>query len=107
MAEAKKGDTEREAAEKRMADARVTLAAAAQEAAEAGSGLAAATMRDIPDVIVEVLPNNSVSHNDKTYYGVGYPFAPDGHTKADTLKLEGPTAMALMASGHVVIQGTA
>lgn len=96
---------DRAAAEKRLADARAELEAAQQRAAEAGAGLAAATTRNIPEMEVEVLPGNLVSHEDKAYYGEGYALAPEGHEGNDRLTLDGPTALSLMQQGHVTLVG--
>jgi hypothetical protein len=94
-------------AKKRLADAQAALEEARQEAADAGAGLAAVTTRGIPEMIVEVAPGNTVSHDGETYYGEGYPFAPEGHKGNDELSLDGPTAIALMQGGHVRVKGAA
>lgn len=91
----------------RLEEAQGKLAEAAREAAEATSGLQAVTTRNIPEMEVEVLPGNTVSHNGESYYGEGYPLAPEGHKGNDTLSLDGPTAIALMQSGHVTVKGAA
>lgn len=98
--------SDKEAAEARLADARERLEQAQLDAAEAGAGLAATVMQNIPEMDVEVLPGNSVSHGDRVFYGEGYPLAPDDHKGNDSLSLDGPTALALMQLGHVRIKGT-
>lgn len=99
-------ERERRDAEAKLADARARLEEAQQAAAEAGSGLAAVTTRNIPEMEVEVLPGNTVSHNGVTYYGEGYSIAPDEHA-GSRLTVDGPTALALMQAGHVRIAGAA
>lgn len=95
------------AARKRAEEAQDALRAAQEEAAEASSGLAAAVTRDIPTMLVEVRPGNTISHNNESYYGEGYPLAPDGHKGSDTVELDGPTAIALLQAGYVTIRGAA
>lgn len=99
--------TERASAEERVQKANLALAAAAQEAAEAGAGLSAAVTRDVAPMLVEVNPNNTIGHGDKQYFGEGYPLAPEGHKGNDTVTLEGPVALALMMQGVVTVKGTA
>lgn len=102
-----RNDAEQAEAEKRLAEARTRLEKAQADAAEAGSGLRAVTMQNIPEMEVEVVPGSMISHNDKAYYGEGYALAPEGHEGNDTLSLDGPTALALMQQGYVKIRGTA
>lgn len=99
--------TARDEAEDRVRKANVALAAAAQEAAEAGAGLSAAVTRDVPRMLVEVQPNQQISHEDVSYYGVGYPFAPEGQTKNDEVWLDGPVALTYMMSGQVIVKAQA
>lgn len=103
---AKTDAAEKEAAE-RLREATAVAAAANEAAAEAGQGLAAAKMTRVPEMTVEVLPGQHVSHGDVSYYGEGYSHAPEGHTGNDTLTLDGPTAISLMQLGHVQIKGAA
>lgn len=57
-------------------------------------GLDAQVTRAIPNIIVEVLPGNSASHQGKP------------HAEGDTFEVEGPTAIALVQAGHVKIVGS-
>lgn len=107
MAEGKSQKADTREAAKAVEDAQAELLAAQERAAEAGQGLAAARMQNVPEMEVEVVEGSLISHNDKAYYGEGYPLAPDDHKGNDTLKLDGPTALALMQSGHVRIKGAA
>jgi len=50
--------------------------------------------RAIPNIVCEVLPDNSVNHDNKT------------HGPGDTFEVEGPTAIALVQAGHVSIVGS-
>lgn len=86
---------EREKAQDKLAAAQENLAKAQEEAAEAGATLAAVVTREVPDMIVEVLPGNEVKHGDKLY------------TEGQKVSLEGPTAVALLQMGHVMIRGSA
>jgi hypothetical protein len=101
------GGADREEAQRRFDEAQEALQQAQQEAAEAGQGLAATVTQNIPEMGVEVLPGNSVSHNNEVYYGEGYPLAPEGHEGGDRLTLDGPTALALLQAGTVRITGEA
>lgn len=94
-------------AEARVEAAQEALREAQQEAADASSGLQAAKTRNVPTMTVEVMPDSMISHNDKAYYGKDYPLAPEGHKSNDTLDLDGPTALALLQTGHVTIKGAA
>lgn len=105
--ESENGAPSQEDAQQRYDEAQEALQAAAQEAADAGQGLAAAVTQNIPEMEVEVMPNHSISHNDTVYFGEGYPLAPEGHEGGDTLTLEGPTALALLQAGAVRIKGEA
>ena len=71
------------------------MAQAQQEAAEAGTGLAATVTRDVPRMRVRVLADQEVKADDTLY------------TEGDTLELDGPTAIALLQMGHVEVEGTA
>lgn len=92
-------------AEERLAEARATLEQAQQDAAEAASGVMAAKMRAVPPITIEVMPGTAVGEGGKMYYGEGYALAPDGHKGNDRLTLDGPTALALMQTGHVTFVG--
>lgn len=86
---------ERKAAEKRLAEAQAQLEQAQQEAAEANQGLVAMVTRDVPRVRVEVKEGCFVSDVDtQTLKGGG-----------EELELDGPTAIALMQAGQVMIKG--
>jgi hypothetical protein len=91
----KKEAQERKAAEERLAEAQEKLAAAQEEAAEANQGLVAMVTRDVPRVLVEVKEGHNVS--DVTTQEMKY--------GGDTLELDGPTAIALMQAGQVIIKG--
>ena len=88
-------------------EAQAALQEAADRAAEAGQGLAAARMRNVPDMRVRVLDGQTVSYDGKTYYGKGYSLAPEDLKENHTLTLPGPDALALTALGHVQIEGAA
>lgn len=103
---AKADAAELEAAEN-LREAQAEATAAQERALQAGQGLVAAKMRRVPEMEVEVLPGEHISHGDKSYYGEGATHAPEGHTGNDTLKLDGPTAISLMQLGHVTIRGAA
>lgn len=60
----------------------------------AREGLAAQVTRAIPNIIVEVLPDNSATHQGKP------------HGPGDTFEVEGPTAISLVQAGHVKIVGS-
>lgn len=91
----KKETQERKAAEEKLAEAEAKLAEAQQEAAEAQQGLVAMVTRDVPRVKVEVKEGCVVSDvtTQKLVEGGG------------ELELDGPTAIALMQAGQVVIKG--
>lgn len=84
---------DRKAAEKRLADAQERLAKAADDLSDAQVGLTPFVSRDVPDVIVEVLPDNVVSREGKQY------------ESGDTVHLAGPEALALVSLGHARIVG--
>lgn len=48
----------------------------------------------LPNIVVEVLPDNTVNHDGK-HHGPG-----------DSFEVEGPTAIALVQGGHVKIVGS-
>lgn len=85
---------ERAKAQEKLEEAQKKLAVAQEEAAAAGA-VAAAVTRDIPEMVVEVLPGGEVKHGDKLY------------TEGETLSLAGPTAVALLQGGYVSIKGSA
>lgn len=107
MARPRSEPSDAASAEARVEAAQEALRDAQQEAAEASSGLQAATMRNVPTMTVEVMPGSMISHADKAYYGEGYPLAPEGHEGNDSLDLDGPTALALLQTGHVTVKGAA
>lgn len=74
--------------------AQARLAEAQQQAADAASGLAAVVTRGIPPITVEVLPGNTVGHDDVAY------------EEGQQIEMSGPTAIALVQSGHVKIVGS-
>lgn len=57
--------------------------------------VAAQAGRAIPNIIVEVLPGESVCGPDEKTYGPG-----------KTFEIEGPSAIALVQAGHVSISGS-
>jgi hypothetical protein len=85
---------QRKAAEARVSAAQAKLAEAQEAAAEAGSQLAAVKMQNVPDMEVEVMPGNTVSHDEVEY------------TEGETLSLPGPRAVAMLQMGHVKVRGT-
>jgi hypothetical protein len=60
-----------------------------------GEEVSAQKGRAIPNIIVEVLPGESVCGPDEKTYGPG-----------DTFEIEGPSAIALVQAGHVSISGS-
>lgn len=86
---------ERKAAEKRLEEANAKLEEAKQEAAEANQGLVAMVTRDVPRVRVEVKEGCVVS--DVTTQEL--------KAEGEELELDGPTAIALMQAGQVIIKG--
>ena len=64
-------------------------------AAARGESLQAQAGRRMPDIVVEVLPENTVNHDG------------EHHEEGDTFAVEGPTAVALAQGGHVKIVGSA
>lgn len=96
---------ERQEAQRRAKEAQERLEKAREEAAEANSGLSAMVTKGVPMMRVVVNPGCHVSHEDKPYYGEGYPFAPKGHSGGDEVDLDGPTALALMQQGQVSVKG--
>lgn len=76
------------------------------EAQVPAPGLPVTVTRDVPPIMVEVLPGNTISEGGKSYYGEGYPSAPEGHEGNDRVTLDGPTAIALVQSGHASIVGS-
>lgn len=72
------------------------------DAAASGQGLAVVKTSGMPEILVEVLPGQMVSHAGRSYYGAGYSFAPDSQDENDTtVLLDGPTAVSLIQGGHV------
>jgi hypothetical protein len=78
--------------------------AAAEEAPpEDGERVSVGAGRAIPNIIVEVLPDNTVNSaaidTDKVA-------TVEPHGPGDTFEIEGPTAIALVQGGHVKIVGS-
>ena len=83
-----------------IAEAEAIQAAAAQEAADNNQGMVASVTRDVPRVRVEVFPGNTCSVEVS-------PGVTQGFTEGEEFEMDGPTAIAAMSAGHIVIKGTA
>jgi hypothetical protein len=59
-----------------------------------GEEIAAQVTRAVPDIIVKVLPGQSVGLGD------------DNHVAGDEFQIAGPSAIALVQAGHVSIVGS-
>jgi hypothetical protein len=111
MPEAKKpAQPSRADAEKRVADAEAALEDARNKLTEEQGELRAVVTREIPQMVVECLPNVHIAHGGKSYHGVEYGViegASDrflhGEDSGPELTLDGPTAIALVMDGKVKI----
>lgn len=103
-------------ARQRVKQAEHKLAENREELVEAQSELRALKSRDIPQMVVEVLPNVHIQHGGKNYHGAEYGvrYDDDGNAQEDrtlhgddhgtVLVLDGPTAMGLVLEGKVYIE---
>jgi hypothetical protein len=116
MADDKKKDPspaeQRATAEEAVAKAQADLEAAQSRLAEEQGELRAVVTRDIPQMVVEVMPNVHIQHEGKNYHGVEYGVRVDdpkgermlhGDDEGSELTLDGPTAVALVMDGKVKI----
>lgn len=105
----------RRSVEEEVREAERRLDEAREHLAEAQGDLRAVVTRDVPQMVVEVMPNAHIVHEGKGYYGAEYGFAPEGNFAKDDermlhgkdhgpqLTLDGPTAIALVMEGAVKI----
>lgn len=93
---------EKRTAQQRVEDAQEQLREAQLALAESQGELTAVVMREQPQMIVEVMPGVHISHEDKNYYGEGYPEI-HGDSDGTELTLDGPTAMQLALLSQVRI----
>lgn len=95
-------ETSDAAAEQRVAEAQQALDEAKAQLVEAQGELRATVSRDVPQMVVEVLPGNHISHEGQDYYGEDYPLE-HGESAGSEFTLDGPTAIALVMAGQVRI----
>lgn len=107
-------DKDRKDAEAAVAEAEAVLREAQERLVEEQGELRALVTRDVPMMVVEVLPDAHISHGGKDYFGAAYGVRDDddsdkpermlhGEDSGTELVLDGPTAIALVMQGQVRI----